>query len=230
MTKIAILLTTYNNGFSPSGENRKDIYEDVINWWADNTPFSIFVTDSSNTMFSNVIENKVKTCHFKQPPNITNKSILESISVYKCFEKYKTELLQYDFIFKVTGKYKFANFNTIINNIPDILTFDFIRQNTHSREKEHKQIGWGKNFWVSTEIIGFKPEFLLKNFYKLTNYNIEHSTYDYLYKSKKYYHIYTMPTVINIAKWHKQHNEHWVEFFKYKPFNSAYLNQNKFKT
>jgi hypothetical protein len=238
MVKIAILLTTYNKGFSNSNEKRSYIYDDVIKWWIYNTPYTIFVTESSNTKFDKIIESNAFVYHFDQKQDATLqkcknldefKSTSESISVHNCFNEFKHKLLNFDFIFKVTGKYKFVNLPDIIENIgPSILSYDFIRQNGESRAKEHNQPGWGTNFWVSTEIIGFKPKYLLQDFYKFTNYNIEHSTYDYIYKSDKKYSVYTMPTVFNIAKWYKQKREIWKEFFTYNKLDTTYVTKRKF--
>lgn len=228
--KIGILITSYNN---IKDQDRIAMYQDVISWWINETPYTIFVTNSGGTKFNDYIEKNAYTYTFSQDDYAGNgndtKSYFEALSVDKCFNHYKKELLMFDIIFKVTGKYKVILDEVLPENLD---VYDIVRQNNITRDK----INGCKtsSYWVPTELIGFKPKLLLENFYKMSNKNqgIERNTYDFLYKNSKKYKIYTLPCVKNLAKWDKFPGTGPLkEIYKitYNSVLNAYKKREKFK-
>jgi len=212
---IAILITTYNNeeNITCREFNSTVMYEDIITWWINETPYTIFLTNSGGTKFNDYIEKNAYTYHFSQD-NVQNpdklsyadhnlKSFYECLSVNKCFKYYEEKLLKFDMIFKLTGKYKFDLEKILPTNISN---YDFVRLNNKVRDKINNTET--SSYWVPTELIGFKPKFLLDKFYKSnkTGKIIEIDTFDYIYKQGIKYKIYILPTIKNLANWKKNEN------------------------
>lgn len=215
------------------------MYEDIITWWIKETPYTVFVTNSGNTKFNNYIEENAYTYHFSQDDwphphkasyaNYNLSSFYECLSVNKCFEHYKKKLLKYDMIFKLTGKYKFNLEKVLPINIS---YYDFVRLNNVVRDKIN---GYKtSSFWVPTELIGFKPKFLVDNFYKSNNTGtiVEIDSFNYMYKQGVKYKIYTLPTITNLANWEKNARvkvlRELYENTEYKHFKDIYTYNKKY--
>ena len=146
--KVALLITTYNE------EKRTPMYQEVIRWWLKNTAFHLFVVDSANNSFGSDIEqnNRVSVYHFNQNdfikhnPRLINPgpTVPELLSLEKSISFFK-EFHNYDFVFKLTGKYTLPEFETTIQHlsIPDDVTFicQYIGTVTH---------------WQHTELLGIR--------------------------------------------------------------------------
>ena len=138
--KCCIFLTMYV-------KNNVELYEKRVKRWLDDTDFDIFVVDSSGVGIKQSNE-RLKQYVFTQNPNFERVSVSESEknSILNAIEYFNDDFLEYDIIFKITGKYFIPNFDYVITNIPD--DTDIVFQNL--------QITHGQN----TELIGFRPELI----------------------------------------------------------------------
>ena len=146
--KCCIFLTMYV-------KNNVELYEKRVKRWLDDTDFDIFVVDSSGVGIKQSNE-RLKQYVFTQNPNFERVSVSESEknSILNAIEYFNDDFLEYDIIFKITGKYFIPNFDYVITNIPD--DTDIVFQNL--------QITHGQN----TELIGFRPELIKDIIYEKT--------------------------------------------------------------
>ena len=113
--KCCILLTMY------IGKNNKkrNIYIDRLNKWLNNTDFDIYIVESSGEIL-NIKNTRLYQYSFDQNKdklNLKNSTILEKNSIIKAYQNFKDKFKNYDFIFKITGKYYIPSLEKIIKNI-----------------------------------------------------------------------------------------------------------------
>lgn len=138
--KCCIFLTMYV-------KNNIELYEKRTKRWLDETDFDIFIVDSSGIGIKQTNE-RLKQYVFTQDPSFEkfSVSVSEKNSILNAIEYFNDDFLEYDIIFKITGKYFIPNFESVITTIPD--DTDIVFQNL--------QITHGQN----TELVGFKPELI----------------------------------------------------------------------
>uniref|UniRef100_A0A6C0BX30 Glycosyltransferase n=1 Tax=viral metagenome TaxID=1070528 RepID=A0A6C0BX30_9ZZZZ len=142
--RFALLLTTYNENI------RTPMYTDVINWWLNNSNFKIFVIDSYGTGFPHITNDRVsvfsfdQSKYFNEPHNIGQ---YELFALWKGILHWGNLFNEYDYIIKLTGKYRLpvlvSRLNAIDNN-----TYDIILQHAGGHEVK----------WQNTECIGFNAK------------------------------------------------------------------------
>ena len=145
-----ILLTMYNE---PS---RRELYTDVITWWKRNTDLDIYVVNSYgdnslNNLNANIVsfdQSKIDPSHFG--PSSTD---YEIFSIQYAVDTIK-ELSNYDYVFKITGKYRLPGATDILSTIPP--GYQIIIQNSH-HDAEGIKFGWN-----NSEIIGFNGQNIKK--------------------------------------------------------------------
>jgi len=143
--KWIILLTTAVN----NDDERKNIYIESITKWLNNTPFNIFVVESSNYPFNEFKDNERFYCHtfsfnekFPSSSQSEANSILNILDNIKDNEKYK----KCKYILKVTGRYYLDGIENVLNNLED---------NKDLYLQIHR-----KNNWQNSEYYGIKKELL----------------------------------------------------------------------
>lgn len=138
--KCCIFLTMYV-------KNNVQLYEKRVKRWLDETDFDIFIVDSSGVGIKQTNE-RLKQYVFTQNSNFerVSVSVSEKNSILNAIEYFNDDFLDYDIIFKITGKYFIPNFDYVITTIPN--DTDIIFQNL--------QITHGQN----TELIGFRPDLI----------------------------------------------------------------------
>ena len=169
--KCCILLTMYV-------KNNVELYEKRVKRWLDETEFDIFIVDSSGIGINQKNE-RLKQFVFEQDLkfNHVSVSVSEKNSILKASE-YFNELLNYDIIFKITGKYFIPEFKSIIKTIPNDTDIVF----------QHLEITHGQN----TELVGFKSELFIDIINEITeNKTFEDVMYDIKISNK--YKTYRFP-------------------------------------
>jgi hypothetical protein len=138
--KCCIFLTMYV-------KNNVELYEKRVKRWLDETDFDIFIVDSSGIGIKQTNE-RLKQYVFTQEPYFDrfSVSVSEKNSILNAIEYFNDDFLEYDIIFKITGKYFIPNFDYVITTIPD--DTDIVFQNL--------QITHGQN----TELVGFRPNII----------------------------------------------------------------------
>ena len=128
-------------------KNNVELYEKRVKRWLDETDFDIFIVDSSGIGIKQTNE-RLKQYVFTQNLDFErfSVSVSEKNSILNAIEYFNDDFLEYDIIFKITGKYFIPNFESVITTIPD--DTDIVFQNL--------QITHGQN----TELVGFKPELI----------------------------------------------------------------------
>lgn len=181
----AILFTMYN---SPE---RQQMYEDVLNYYVNILKFprkNIFIVDSSGNGVDTKYVFKQNQAVFNQnnlkDSNIhLNNSTWFEIQSFLFADKTLKDLKNFDYIVKLTAKYKLPDIQKIV--IPD--NIELVVQNGRKINQ--------------TEIIGFKSNLfsiLLDKFYTLDNkYNMEQK----LGKIKQGRNIGNLPALNNLAKY-----------------------------
>jgi len=139
-TKCCVLLTMYV-------KNNKELYEKRVYRWLNDTNLDIYIVDSSGIG----IKQKHERLHqyvFKQDLEIGkySVSVYEKNSILKAIKYFEEDFLNYNIVFKITGKYFIPDFEKIITPIPN--NIEIVLQNL--------RITHGQN----TEIVGFKPEII----------------------------------------------------------------------
>ena len=155
---IIFLVLVYNHFFTDSDikccifltmyvKNNVELYEKRVKRWLDETDFDIFIVDSSGIGIKQTNQ-RLKQYVFTQEPYFErfSVSVSEKNSILNAIEYFNDDFLEYDIIFKITGKYFIPNFESVITTIPD--DTDIVFQNL--------QITHGQN----TELVGFKPELI----------------------------------------------------------------------
>jgi hypothetical protein len=159
-------------------KNNVELYEKRVKRWLDETEFDIFIVDSSGIGINQKNE-RLKQFVFEQDLkfNHVSVSVSEKNSILKASE-YFNELLNYDIIFKITGKYFIPEFKSIIKTIPNDTDIVF----------QHLEITHGQN----TELVGFKSELFIDIINEITeNKTFEDVMYDIKISNK--YKTYRFP-------------------------------------
>ena len=147
---ICILLTTYNE------ESRTILYTKRIKWWINNTNLPIYIVDSNNIGFPELLDEYKKSkrifCYsFNQndyiKKNKYHQTKYELLSLKNAFNYFKDAWNQYTMIFKITGKYVLPELETKISTIP--YNNDIVLQQRH------------KFKWQNTEIIGISKKIFM---------------------------------------------------------------------
>ena len=142
-----IILTTYNE------LSRKEMYSSRIEWWINNTSLPIYVVDSSNNGFPELIEkykslDRLHIFVFDQTKYIRSKRFhqtkYEVLSLKMAYEHFEKEWQKYTCIIKITGKYVLPDLENELKEIP--FKNDLILQYRH------------KLNWQNTEILGIKRQ------------------------------------------------------------------------
>ena len=138
--KCCIFLTMYV-------KNNVELYEKRVKRWLDETDFDIFIVDSSGVGIKQTNE-RLKQYVFTQNSNFerVSVSVSEKNSILNAIEYFNDDFLEYDIIFKITGKYYIPNFDYVITTIPNDTYIIF----------QNLQITHGQN----TELIGFRPDLI----------------------------------------------------------------------
>ena len=145
--RVCILLTTYNI------QDRQHIYKNIIGKWLKHTNFTIFVVDSSGNKID-IEHPKLHQFSFTQdakyngavqPTNGEKNSIIKAVHF---FDK---KLLDYDMVFKITGKYFIPQFESVIQNMNISKDTDIVLQCLYCNKFK----------WQHSEIIGIKPSKIL---------------------------------------------------------------------
>ena len=174
--RCAILLTTYTGSKSATqqDENRIKMYMKNIHNWLD-TGLDIFIVNSSPYIFP-FKHPRLKQHSFRQPDGLTSSSLLEGNSVreaYRVFSRFS----EYDYVFKITGKYYCPEFPSLIERIPadtDIL------------------LQYISVFQAHTEVVGARPEILLEIYREAGIHDsVESCLSDILIENK--YRVYKLP-------------------------------------
>lgn len=131
LNKYVVLLTTcvapavYGNGKVDKAKRdreineRKELYSKQIKRWLDETPFYIYVVESSGYDFSDIKHDRLKVITFKLSEKLPSSSQYESRSILHALDEMKDdeEYQECDFIFKVTGRYFLPNIQESLKNI-----------------------------------------------------------------------------------------------------------------
>ena len=116
--KWIILLTTAVN----NDENRKKTYIDSITKWLNNTPFYIFVVESSNYPFNEFKDNDRFYCYtFSFNEKYSSTSQYEARSILNILDNIKDnpKFINCKYILKVTGRYYLNGIENTLKNIND---------------------------------------------------------------------------------------------------------------
>ena len=114
-----------------------------------NTGIDIYLVDSNNTGF-NIKKNNYYQYIFDQTKENSfnknnNTSILEINALIKIINYYNLDK-KYDYIYKITGKYYFDEYDKLNINMNE--NYDLIFQSSHN-------LAWG---WQNSELVGFKSD------------------------------------------------------------------------
>ena len=116
-----IILTTYNE------ISRKEMYSKRIEWWLENTSLPIYVVDSSNNGFPDLLEkykplNRLQIFAFDQTKYIRGRRFhqtkYEVLSLKMAYEHFIKEWQKYTCIIKITGKYVLPDLESSLKEIP----------------------------------------------------------------------------------------------------------------
>jgi hypothetical protein len=167
--KIALLITMYTNS------EREHVYMNNLQKWIKDG-FDVFSVDSSG---KNYDVKGLNHYSFIQENNTLENgpSIKERDSIIKAVTYFSHRLKNYDYIFKITGKYYLPNFKDMSSYIP--IKGDLILQNNTESS--------GQN----SEVVGFKPSLIMEIVQKI---NLSHR-FEIVLDSisrKKLYRIYRL--------------------------------------
>jgi ABC-type antimicrobial peptide transport system permease subunit len=169
--KWALLLTTAVD--LSDCDERKKIYAKQIDKWLKETDLDIFVIESTNTGFSYIPPNErlkiiVKDIP-KNEPSSQSKHQSSSQSEYQSLLEILNEIPEeYDYIFKVTGRYFLKDLHLILKDIPDADIY---------LQKNCNDITNSQN----SEYFGIKRNILQKLLRRFkTNKNMENNLYDFI--------------------------------------------------
>ena len=170
--KCCILLTMYIG----DDITRRSIYEDRVKKWLEQTNFEIFVVDSSG-QYLNQKNKRLHQYSFKQEKQFarSNPTIYERDSILNAFEYFKNYFINFDIIFKVTGKYFIPNLENQLKYIPK--DAELILQNRSDT--------YGQN----TEIIGIKTSLIKPIISLLNSRNNFETTISKIKNNYKYYRL-----------------------------------------
>jgi hypothetical protein len=141
--KWCILLTTAVN----NDESRKKLYIESINKWLNQTPFHIFIVESSQYTFPEIQNERFHLYTF-QVEKSTSSSISEATSIIYLLDQVKDNPLWNSFshILKVTGRYYLDGIIETLNNLEPNKDL-YIQKN---REPE----------WQNSEYFGIRREMM----------------------------------------------------------------------
>lgn len=183
--KVCVLLTMYI-GDEPE---RREFYTKSVRKWLQHPEIEIFIVDSSGQYILDKEEAKMySNLHqysFKQQGGRKkiNPSVNEKESILNILNSNFDSINDYDFIYKLTGKYYIENFKSIcIDCLP--LDADYVLQ--------HNTFTNGQN----TELIGFRPSIVREELLdKITKFkNFESSAFK-LRLSYPHRKIYRLPLI-----------------------------------
>ena len=139
--KIGVLLTMFVG--TKDSRERKQLYMDNVYKWLAYTNFDIFTVESSGVDLG-ISHPRLKSYSFIQPYNNGNISLMEKSSILRASQIF--DFLEYDMIFKITGKYFLPEFESMSKKIPP--DSQLIIQNRH-------------NFLQNSEIVGMRSHLLV---------------------------------------------------------------------
>jgi len=112
VTSLGILLTTYME------ESRRTMYRSRIERWLSETPFEIYVVDSSGLESLSIHHGRLHFFSFRQSDGCTSTSVMEADSVVRACRHFFPEACPHELLFKVTGKYFMPGFLKVSKRIP----------------------------------------------------------------------------------------------------------------
>ena len=162
--KWAVLLTTAIDLHDHL--ERKKIYEKQIDRWIKETDLDIFVIESTNKGFNDIPKNqRLKIITLDIPKNQSS-SQSECQSIIQSLKQIPKE---YNYIFKVTGRYFLKDLHKYLKDIPDA---DIYLQKLHCNDE---------NKWQNTEYFGIKRSLLEKMLKKIEKIGLmENNIYDFV--------------------------------------------------
>lgn len=195
---IALLFTSYNV------KERQDMTLDVINYYINDLKFSksnLYLVDSSNNGVSYDIIPKENQIVFNQNDFLPKKSSThtELLSLSKCSDMFS----KYDYVFKLTCKYKLKKF--LYLKFP--LNHDLILQHNSS-------IFYKYTNTVNSEIIGFNGKKMPEIIEEINNVSLQDYTKileEILYQSKNKKDYAILPKLENLA-YYKRGNGSYLKY------------------
>jgi len=169
--RIALLLTCYSRHTKPPHASRAR-NRDRVKWWLDNSAFHLFVIDSANS--TELIPRKfqksprLRVVRFQQP-TVRSSTDGEMRSLRIAF-KQVPEMLEYDYIFKLTGKYVLPGFSIAMDRLLRHPLPEMVVQQpagvwglrlAHESQLWHR---WWSRWWgnyvpyTSTELFGMRTD------------------------------------------------------------------------
>ncbi len=112
--KWAIILTTAVD--LKNKDERKKLYTKQIERWLNETDLDLFVIESTNTGFSDILPHPRLKIIIKDISKDQSSSQSESQSLLQALEEIPKE---YNYIFKVTGRYFLKDFDSVLKDLPD---------------------------------------------------------------------------------------------------------------
>ena len=155
--KCCILLTMYIG----NDESRRKIYENNVKRWLEETNLEIFTVDSSGK-YINQTNPRLHQFSFNQNTDFvaSNPSIYEKNSILYALDYFCNDILKFDMIFKVTGKYF----------IPGIeKKFKYIPSNAEIVLQNRTDTAWP--YGQNTEIIGIRSDIIKKIISKINTFH-----------------------------------------------------------
>ena len=128
------------------------MYTKRIRWWLENSNLPIYVVDSNNKGFPELLDkynstNRLFIYYFDQNKYIIDKNHkknhqtkYELLSLKMAYEYYKEQWNEYSMIIKITGKYILPELENKLIKIPN--NIDILLQYRHSK------------YWQNTELLG----------------------------------------------------------------------------
>jgi len=143
--KFCILLTTCYNRENYTDVEKNEIqnlYINVIYDWLYRTDLPMFVVDSSGYKYPQFSNTRLRVCSFIYPQSKSS-TVAEANSINYALDNC-TELSNYDYVIKITGKYYIPNMKGILSKTAN--GSDFMFQN----------IRINHNLIQNSEVFGFK--------------------------------------------------------------------------
>jgi len=139
---FAILLTSYME------ESRREMYNTNIMRWLNESPFDIYVVDSSGLGTFHFSHPRLQFFSFLQKQCIAQvtQSVLEADSIVRALENFALSDSNCDLVFKVTGKYFIPDFLHHTKDIPK--GTEAVFQSIFSQS------------WQNSECFGMKPSLM----------------------------------------------------------------------
>jgi len=111
--------------------NRINMYHQKISSWLSKTSLEIYTVDSSGS-FLDIRHPRLHQYSFKQNQEFVlfDPSLVEKDSLLRAYQFFKKDFKNYDYIFKITGKYCAPDLENVINNLD--MNYDLILQTNDS--------------------------------------------------------------------------------------------------